>query len=136
MGFIKRKCDNCSKEYSADERNTKRGWGLTCSKSCAAKKREKSKPSYNLETVQRNNRIRQGKMTKEDFMSLPMERQMYLNHKRFGMDAPNIVCGSGMISGITSEGYRVMDGVAYDEWDDPVYNVSAWDDAHPFDMDY
>lgn len=48
MGKIKngilRKCDNCGKEYIADPRNLKRGWGRCCSKICAAKKREKSKP--------------------------------------------------------------------------------------------
>lgn len=52
---MKRKCDNCGKEYNADERNLKRGWGLCCSKSCAAKKREKSKPSYSPKRVERNN---------------------------------------------------------------------------------
>lgn len=36
-----RNCDFCKKEYQADNRNLKRGWGLCCSKSCAAKKREK-----------------------------------------------------------------------------------------------
>jgi len=50
-----RKCDNCGKLYDADSRNLKRGWGLCCSKSCAASKREKSKPGYNRETVTRNN---------------------------------------------------------------------------------
>lgn len=55
MGYIKRKCDNCGKEYMADERNLKRGWGLCCSKSCAAKKREKNKPTYNKERVEANN---------------------------------------------------------------------------------
>jgi len=55
MGYIKRKCDNCEKEYRADERNLKRGWGLCCSKSCAAKNREKSKPNYNKERVEANN---------------------------------------------------------------------------------
>ena len=55
MGYIKRKCDNCGKEYMADERNLKRGWGLCCSKSCAAQKREKSKPNYNPERVAANN---------------------------------------------------------------------------------
>ena len=44
MGYIKRKCDNCGEEYMADTRNLRRGWGLCCSKSCAASKREKSKP--------------------------------------------------------------------------------------------
>ena len=52
---MQRKCDNCKKEYTADERNIKRGWGLCCSKSCAAKVREKSKPSYNAKTVAVNN---------------------------------------------------------------------------------
>lgn len=55
MSFIKRKCDNCGKEYLADERNLNRGWGLCCSKSCAAKKREMSKPGYAPERVARNN---------------------------------------------------------------------------------
>lgn len=52
---MKRKCDNCGKEYNADERNLKRGWGLCCSKSCAAKKRENSKPSYSPTRVRANN---------------------------------------------------------------------------------
>jgi len=160
MSFTKRKCDNCSKEYLADNRNLKRGWGLCCSKSCASKKREKSKPDYNTETVQRNNRIRAGKMTSEDFLSLPSHRQNYLldvagikisqktfselthtqqinyNYKRFGEYAPNVNGYSGMIQGYTSEGYRIMDGVAFDEFDAPVYKVDAFDDCHPFDMDY
>lgn len=57
---MKRKCDNCGKEYDADMRNIKRGWGLCCSKSCAAKKREKGKPSYNPERVAYNNAKRDG----------------------------------------------------------------------------
>ena len=60
MGYTKRNCDCCGKEYMADNRNLKRGWGLTCSKSCAAKKREMSKPSYNPERVALNNLKRQG----------------------------------------------------------------------------
>lgn len=55
---MKRNCDNCGKEYKADKRNLKRGWGLCCSKSCAAKKREKKKPGYNTETVAINNERR------------------------------------------------------------------------------
>ncbi len=55
---------------------------------------------------------------------------------KLSLNAPNIVGGSGRISGYTSEGYRIMDGVAYDEFDHPVYNVDPNDDAHPFDMDY
>ena len=52
---MKRKCDVCGKIYNADNRNLKRGWGLCCSKSCAAKKREMSKPGYNLVHVLANN---------------------------------------------------------------------------------
>jgi len=36
--------------------------------------------------------------------------------------------------GYTSEGYRIIDGVAYDEFDDPVYSVDHFDDTHPFDV--
>lgn len=52
---MKRKCDYCGKEYEADIRNIKRGWGLCCSKSCAAHKREESKSYYNKARVIRNN---------------------------------------------------------------------------------
>ena len=54
----KRKCNNCWKEYLADERNLKRGWWLCCNKSCAAKLREKSKPWYNPVRVAKNNERR------------------------------------------------------------------------------
>jgi hypothetical protein len=64
MAYKKRNCDNCGKEYKADTRNLKRGWGLCCSKSCAASKREKQKPGYNPETVERNNKIREEWTTK------------------------------------------------------------------------
>lgn len=49
MAMIKRNCDNCGKEYNADTRNLRRGWGRCCCKSCAAKLREKNKPGYNPE---------------------------------------------------------------------------------------
>ena len=42
---MRRKCDHCGKVYHADPRNIKRGWGLCCSKSCAAKKREGKTPA-------------------------------------------------------------------------------------------
>lgn len=58
MANVKRNCDNCNEEYYADTRNLKRGWGLCCSKSCAASKREKSKPGYNSATVAKNNEKR------------------------------------------------------------------------------
>lgn len=50
-----------------------------------------------------------------------------INQKFFGEDAPNIYGSSGRISGITSEGYRIMDGVAYDEFDDAIYHVDICD---------
>lgn len=55
MGMIKRNCDNCGKEYNADTRNLRRGWGRCCCKSCAAQLREKNKPGYNPERVAVNN---------------------------------------------------------------------------------
>ena len=55
MATIKRKCDNCAKEYNADTRNLRRGWGRCCCKSCAAKLRERNKPGYNPVKVARNN---------------------------------------------------------------------------------
>ncbi len=109
MSIIIRNCDNCGTEYNADNRNIKRGWGLYCSKSCAAKKREKKKPNYNAERVKKNN-------FKRSNWNRPQET------------APNIIGGSGIISGYTSEGYRIMDGIAYDEFDDPVYNVTGESD--------
>lgn len=36
---MKRLCDNCGIEYNVRKADLDRGWGLTCSKSCAAKKR-------------------------------------------------------------------------------------------------
>lgn len=59
------------------------------------------------------------------------DRNLYL----YGVSAPSIVGGSGRVTGITSEGYRIMDGIAYDEFDDPVYTVDPYDDTHPLDMD-
>ena len=53
--IIKRKCDNCGKEYLVDTRNLNRGWGLCCNKSCAAQKREKGKDGYDPKRVARNN---------------------------------------------------------------------------------
>lgn len=52
---MKRKCDYCGLVYDADPRNLKRGWGLCCCKSCAAKKRERTKPGYNPRRVAINN---------------------------------------------------------------------------------
>jgi hypothetical protein len=55
---IKRNCNNCWTEYTADERNLKRWWWLCCNKSCAAKLREKSKSWYNPIKVEENNKKR------------------------------------------------------------------------------
>jgi hypothetical protein len=48
---------------------------------------------------------------------------------------PNIVGGVEKFQGYTSEGYRIWDGVAYNEWDEPVYHVDPYNDTHPFDLD-
>lgn len=66
MSKTKRNCDNCNRKYLADNRNLVRGWGLCCSKSCAAKKREKSKPSCNAERVKLNNERRENWHNKEE----------------------------------------------------------------------
>ncbi len=63
----KRKCKVCEKEFTPDLRNVKKSekdskkekWGLCCSKSCAAKLREMSKPGYIPEKVAANNIIRE-----------------------------------------------------------------------------
>lgn len=65
MGYILRNCNNCGKAYKADERNLKRGWGLCCSKSCAASLREKSRPDYDPERVRYNNLKRAGLLPRE-----------------------------------------------------------------------
>ena len=63
---IERHCDNCGCKYKADERNLKRGWGLCCSKSCAATKREKSKPGYDPLGVAINNERRENWATNRE----------------------------------------------------------------------
>lgn len=66
MGAIKRKCDNCGKEYNADTRNLRRGWGRCCCKSCAAQLREKRKPGYNPKRVAINNvRVNVGRIARK-----------------------------------------------------------------------
>ena len=109
MGYIKRDCDNCGNEYKADTRNLNRGWGLCCSKSCAAEKREKDKPSYNPERVAANNVRRE-------------------NWNNFGVSSKlgKTSTIEGSVQGITDEGYRIINGVAYDEFDSPVYNIDPY----------
>lgn len=42
MAYVTRLCGNCGQPFQADTRNIARGWGKCCSKSCAAKLREKT----------------------------------------------------------------------------------------------
>jgi len=105
-----RNCNNCNTQYEADERNVKRGWGLCCSKSCAAYMREKSKKGYNPERVARNN-----------------VRRVFWNG--LGLDTPRTRRTPG-------EGYEIINGTAYDEFGEPVYDIdpnedfilSGWDE--------
>jgi len=98
---MKRKCDHCDKEYEADPRNLKRGWGLCCSKSCAASKREKSKPGYNPEKVKRNN-VRRA-----------IWNEHYIDENHYGEYRGKR----------TSEGYKIYGTTACDEFGDPIYDV-------------
>ena len=66
MWYTKRNCNFCKKEYMADNRNLKRGWGLACGKSCSAKLRERNKPGYNPVTVAKNNYKREHWNDRED----------------------------------------------------------------------
>ena len=35
----------------------------------------------------------------------------------------------------TSEGYKVIDGIAYDEFGDPIYSIDKYNDDHGFSSD-
>ena len=82
---VKRKCDNCGIEYKPDKRNLKRGWGLCCSKSCAAKKREMSRPDYNPDRVVYNNLKRAGLLSNRfpDLGDYDPSDSEYWNEKEF-----------------------------------------------------
>lgn len=41
-------CHQCGNEFEPDKRNTNRGWGLFCSKSCSAKFRNKKKTKADI----------------------------------------------------------------------------------------
>lgn len=122
MSHTKRNCDHCNKEYTADNRNLKRGWGLTCSKSCAAKKREMAKPGYDPVIVARNSRIRSGRATIDDIREATDAQKMHWNLAVWGRHAPNIVEGDGVIEAISSEGYSVVNDVAYNRFGEAVYH--------------
>ena len=107
---MQRSCDNCGKVYKADMRNVNRGWGLCCSKSCAASKREKSKPNYDPNRVAINN----------------IKRELYKHDENY----------YGKYTGKrTSEGYKIYGRTACDEFGEPVYEVDEYDDTHPFSED-
>lgn len=112
---MKRKCDTCGREYEADVRNLRRGWGLCCSKSCAASKREKSRVGYDPERVKRNN-VRRITWCGDDDI---IDENLY-----------------GVYRGKrTAEGYKVYGETAVDEWGDPVYAYNSIEDTHPFSDD-
>ena len=113
---MKRNCDHCGTEYNADERNIKRGWGLCCSKSCSASKREKSKPGYNPDRVAFNN------MRRDEWNSTILDKSA--GDKCFVDD-------DRKYKGRTSEGYRIYGTTAYDEWGDAVYEVDPYENTHP-----
>lgn len=107
---MERNCDNCNKKYTADPRNLKRGWGLCCSKSCAAQKREKTKPNYNPERVKRNN-----------------IRRVLWNGNGIDENHYGIYRGER-----TTEGYKIYGNTAVDEHGEAVYTVDPYNDDHPF----
>jgi hypothetical protein len=114
---MKRKCDNCGNIYVADMRNVKRGWGLTCSKSCAASKREKSKEGYNPQRVKQNN-------IKRAFWTMKSTDEN----------------GYGVFKGrYSSEGYKLYENgeedTAMDEFGNAVYTITNWEHEHPFSED-
>lgn len=114
-GYTLRLCNHCQTQYKADNRNLKRGWGLTCSKSCAASLREKSKPGYSPKRVEKNN----------------VRRALW--NSELGKKDENEY---GVFRGrLTSEGYKMYewgDGkdtfTAVDEFGDAVYNGHTWED--------
>ncbi len=114
-----RNCDYCRKEYEADERNLKRGWGLCCSKPCAAHKREKLKPGYNQNRVERNNR-----------------RRTFWNISLAHPDTNYY----GVYRGRSAEGYKTYEAdngefTAIDEYDEPVYTSNEYEED-PGDSEY
>jgi len=52
MTPLKRNCAECGKEYTPDSSNLKKGLGITCSKSCGAKRREKLRIGYDYTAAQ------------------------------------------------------------------------------------
>ena len=46
MAMVKRECKWCGNIFAAREADVKRGWDRTCSKSCAARLREKKTGNF------------------------------------------------------------------------------------------
>lgn len=116
-GKINRKCNSCGESYEADARNLKRGWGLSCSKSCAASLREKSKPGYDPARVALNN-IRRISWNDND----------NLNTRNRDENEYGVYRGRR-----TSEGYRMYERendafTAVDEFGDAIYDGYTWED--------
>lgn len=102
---------------------------------CKTKRKTVCKDKY-WNTVTPNKRNNTTRISPASAAFMASEKGMdFINRKVFGETAPNIIGGSGRITGITSEGYRIMDGVAYDEFDDAMYTVDPYNDTHPFDLD-
>lgn len=110
MSHTKRNCDFCGKEYMADNRNLERGWGLTCSKSCAAKKREMSKPGYNPEKVATNN-----------------DRRKNWNKGAWSQEHKM------RVDGFDTQGNAIIDGDVVDEYGEPLYPAHLADDDMGWD---
>lgn len=115
-----RSCEICGTPFVTTRANLKRGWGKTCSKKCAAKLREKSKPGYDPERVRANN-IRRATWN----LNLPGNRDFPATNE------------FGRLRGYTSEGYGMYfpDGDpnedffhAVDRFGAEVYTGRSWED--------
>jgi len=99
------KCPSCRTEF------VKTNYQQTF---CKSKKGTICKDKYwNAVTPEKRNNTTRIAPTSANFMAT-----------RYDHLKPNIVWGVEKFQGLTSEGYRVFDGVAYDVWDVPVYNVN------------
>ncbi len=83
---------------------------------------KKCKDNYwnNVTPTKRNNTTRISPASKAHMAMVNTLRMGGINGEKF--------------QGYTSEGYRIIDGVAYDEFDEPMYDVDPYDDTHPFDV--
>lgn len=100
---------------------------------CKSKRGTKCKDNFwnNVDENKRNNRTR---ISPASARWMASEER---NLKKFGRTSPSVVGGFGRISGVTSEGYVIMDGTAYNEFDEPVYDVDpAAGDYDPGDSMY